>query len=293
MKTILVTGATGSLGRAAVSALSSMGFTVKAASRHPQTSTDPAIQTVQFDYADSDTHLPALQGAHGVLLMAPPLDVHSPAKLNPVIGSARELGIKHIVLISALGADADENAPLRVIERHLMASGTGYTILRPNFFMENFTTGFLAPMIKQGEIFLAAANGRTSFISTKDIAAVAAEAFSSSHFGREYNLTGPEALDHTEVALLISRALRRRISYHPISEEEMIEGAIRGGLPESAARFLGLLYSAVRNGWAAGVTEDVLKVTGRMPVSFAEFAGDPETFTAEDAEGHRGKRDLL
>ena len=161
-----------------------------------------------------------------MLLIAPPLDVESPAKLSPVIDRARALGVGHIVLNSALGVDADENAPLRRIERHLMASGAGYTILRPNFFMENFTTGFLAPMIRQGEIYLAAGDGRTSFISTADIAAVAAEAFAGGHQGREYNLTGPEALDHTEVAQLISQASGRTITYHAISEEEMLAGAM-------------------------------------------------------------------
>lgn len=272
MKTILVTGASGSLGRAAVAALAAGGFNVRAASRHPQQAASPAVQAIHFDYTDPATHRPALEGVDGVLLIAPPLDVDSPAKLIPVIDRARELGIGRIVLNSALGVDADENAPLRRIERHLAASGIAHTVLRPNFFMENFTTGFLAPMVRQGEIFLAAADGRTSFISTADIAAVAAEAFGGGHDGCEYNLTGPEALDHAEVAEIISRAAGRTVSYHAISEEEMLQGAMQNGLPESAAGFMGLLYGVVRNGWAAGVTDDVGRVTGRPPVSFAEFA---------------------
>ncbi|MBT1077019.1 SDR family oxidoreductase [Geobacter grbiciae] len=274
MKTILVTGATGSLGRATMATLIARGFRVRAASRHPQPSTAPNVQTVHFDYTDPATHRPALEGSDGVLLIAPPLDVESPAKLNPVIDLARELGVGHVVLNSALGVDADENAPLRRIERHLIASGVSYTILRPNFFMENFTTGFLAPMVRQGEIYLAAGDGKTSFISACDIAAVAAESFSGAHTGREYSLTGPEALDHHEVAQLISRAAGRTVSYHAISEEEMLQGAIQNGLPESAAHFMALLYSVVRNGWAAGVTDDVQEVTGKAPLSFAAFAGE-------------------
>lgn len=272
MKTILVTGASGSLGRAAVAALTARGFNVRAASRHPQPSSDPAVQAVHFDYTDPSTQKPALEGADGVLLIAPPLDVESPAKLNPVIDRARALGVVHIVLNSALGADADENAPLRRIERHLMESGASFTILRPNFFMENFTTGFLAPMVQKGEIYLAAGDGKTSFISTRDIAAVAVEAFVGAHHGCAYNLTGPEALDHGEVARLISQASGRTISYHAIPEEDMILGAIQSGLPESSARFMALLYSIVRKGWAAGVTDDVQQVTGRAPLSFEEFA---------------------
>ncbi|HEY3416691.1 MAG TPA: SDR family oxidoreductase [Armatimonadota bacterium] len=272
MKTILVTGASGSLGQAAVAALTARDFHVRAASRRPQPSSTPTVHNVRFDYADPSTHQPALQGVDGLLLIAPPLDVDAPAKLNPVIDLAKALGVGQIVLNSALGVDADENAPLRRIERHLMASGLNYTIVRPNFFMENFTTGFLAPMVRAGEIFLAAADARTSFISAQDIAAVVVEAFVGAHQGREYNLTGPEALDHNEVALLISRASGRTISYHAIAEEEMIKGAMQNGLPESAARFMGLLYSVVRNGWAAGVTDDVQQVCGRPSLSFAKFA---------------------
>jgi uncharacterized protein YbjT (DUF2867 family) len=192
--------------------------------------------------------------------------------LNPVIDKAKTLGVGHIVLNSVLGADANEDASLRKIERHLMASGIRYTILRPNFFMDNFTRGFLAPMVHLGKIFLAAADGKTSFISTHDIAAVATEAFASRHYGCGYNLTGPEALGHTEVARLISQASGRTVDYHAISEEEMIRGAIHNGLPDSSAQFMGLLYSIVRNGWAEGVTGDVQQITNRPPLSFEEFA---------------------
>jgi len=274
MQKILVTGASGSLGRAAIAEFIVKGFSVRAASRQPRDGAGGDVQAVHFDYTDASTYRSALEGVNGVLLIAPPLDVEAPAKLIPFIDRAKASGVQHIVLNSALGIDADEAAPLRRIERHLMASGVGYTILRPNFFMENFSRGFLAQMVRQGEIFLAAAAAKTSFISTRDIAAVAASAFAGGHVGKEYNLTGPEALDHYEVARLIGEASGRSIVYHPISEAEMIQGAIQNGLPESAAQFMGLLYSIVRNGWAAGVTDDVQQATGRAPLSFAEFVRD-------------------
>lgn len=272
MKTVLVTGATGNLGQEVVATLAARGFTVRAASRRPFATTSPAVSWVPFDYLDPATHQAALEGVDGIFLIAPPLDVDSPAKLCPVIDKAKEMGISRIVLNSALGVDAAPEAPLRKIELHLMASGINYTILRPNFFMENFTTGFLAGMVQQGAIYLAAADGRTSFISAKDIAAVAAEALGGGHDGKEYNLSGPEALTHDEAAQLISQAAGRTVSYHGISEEDMIAGAIKNGLPESAAGFMAMLYTVVRNGWAAGITEDVRRVTGRPAVSFAVFA---------------------
>jgi len=272
MKTILVSGATGSLGRAVVSALSAEGFAVRAASRRRFDSTLPNVQWIAFDYQDPATHAAALSGVDAIFLLAPPLDVDSPAKLCPIIDRAKETGVSRIVLNSALGVDAAPDAPLRTIELHLMASGIPYTILRPNFFMENFTTGFLAGMVQQGAIYLAAADGRTSFISVRDIAAVAAKAFGGGHDGREYNLTGPKALTHFEVAQLISQAAGRTVSYHAISEEDMIAGAMQNGLSESAAGFMAMLYAVVRNGWAQGISEDVRQVTGSQPKSLAKFA---------------------
>ena len=271
MKKILITGASGSLGRAATAALNAGGFSIRAVSRNPQHLAAGAAETVHFDYLDRAGYPSVLEGMEGVLLIAPPLDVEAAAKLIPFIDEAKVSGVAHIVLNSALGVDANEAAPLRRIERHLMDSGVGYTILRPNFFMENFSTGFLAPMVRQGAIYLAAGDGKTSFISTRDIAAVAAAAFAGGPQGKEYNLTGPEALDHNQVVRLISQASGREIAYHAISEEEMIQGAMQNGLPRSSAEFMGVLYSVVRNGWAAGVTDDVRRVTGRAALSFEEF----------------------
>ena len=271
--TILVTGATGNLGRSVVQALRTTGFRVKAASRHPETIPSAEnVEAVRMDYDDPSTLAPALAKVKGVFLVAPPMDPEAPAKLEPVIEKARTLGVEHIVFNSALGADQNEQSPLRIVERALIASGVNYTILRPNFFMENFSAGFVSPMIKsQGSIFLAAGEGKTSFISTKDIAEVAATAFAKKLFGKEYNLTGPDALDHTEVARIISRAIGKKVTYQPLSEEAMLQGARQAGMPEGAVQYMRVLYAAVRAGYAAAVTDDVKLVTGRKPMSFEAF----------------------
>jgi uncharacterized protein YbjT (DUF2867 family) len=138
--------------------------------------------------------------------------------------------------------------------------------------MENFSSGFLASMIAQGGIYLAAGDAGTSFISIEDIAAVAAVAFEKKHYGAEYNLTGPAALDHAQAAKIISEVSGRQIQYHPLTEEAMLQGARDQGLPEGAVQYMGILYAVVRNGWMAAVTNDVEKVLGRPPVSFGGFA---------------------
>lgn len=273
MNTVLVTGATGSLGRAVVSVLSTKGFKVRAAARSVAKAAFPAgVESVTFDYQAPATFDEVLKGADGAVLIAPPLDPDAPAKLMPVIDKAKGAGVQHVNFISAFGVDAVEQAPLRRIERYLMASGLNYTVLRPNFFMENFSTGFLAPMVKQGDIYLAAADGKTSFISTADIAETAASAFQKRLFGKEYSLTGPEALDHTTAASILSKVTGKSIAYHPLTEDAMFKGLRDSGLPESAVQYVGVLYGAVRAGYAAGVTKDVETVTGRKPMTFDAFA---------------------
>ncbi len=273
MKRILVTGARGNLGSAVVRVLADSGAGTVAGGTTPEAMQVPeGIEKVKIDYTRPDTVEAALQGADGLFLVAPPLDWDAAAKLTPVIDQAKTAGVRHLVLNSALGVDQNDAAPLRTVEKHLIASGIGYTILRPNFFMENFSSGFLAPMITQGGIFLAAGDAGTSFISTEDIAAVTAAVFDKQDTGAEYNLTGPAALDHTRVAGIISELSGRQIQYHALSEEAMLQGAREQGIPEDATRYMAVLYSAVRNGWMAAVSDAVEKLTGRPPISFGEFA---------------------
>lgn len=270
---ILVTGATGNLGGAVARMLSAKGFAIRAAgTRIEKFSAEPGWETVRMVYEDPQSVDAALSGVGGLFLVAPPLDPEAPSKLNPIIDKAGNMGLHHIVFISAFGVDQNEQAPLRIIERHLMASGVNFTILRPNFFMENFTTGFVAPMIAQGGIFLAADEGKTSFISVNDIAEVAAAAFQNQSYGRQYNLTGAQALDHQQVADIISEVSGRKITYQPVSEEAMLKGARDNGMPEGAVQYLAMLYYAVRSGWMAAVTGDVKTVTGKELISFVEFA---------------------
>jgi uncharacterized protein YbjT (DUF2867 family) len=272
-KKIVVTGANGNLGSAVVRALANTSMTVIAAGTHPEKMQMPqGIEVRKIDYVRPETVAAALKAVDALFLVAPPLDPEAPAKLNPVIDQAKAAGVRHIVFNSALGVDQNEAAPLRVIEKYLMASGLEYTILRPNFFMENFSSGFLAPMIAQGGIFLAAGDAGTSFISVEDIAAVASAAFEKEYYGAEYNLTGPASLDHAQAAKIISEASGRQIQYHPLAEEAMLQGARDQGMPEGAVQYMGVLYTVVRNGWMAAVTKDVESVIGRPPLTFGDFA---------------------
>jgi uncharacterized protein YbjT (DUF2867 family) len=273
MKPIFVTGASGILGRAIVTALNQAKLPMRLGLRNLAKAPAPGIDAVHFDYGNPATSETALAGTGSLLLMAPPLDPGAPAKLAPVLERAKQARLSHIVFISAFGANYNEQAPLRIVEHLVMDSGIPYTILRPNFFMENFSAGFLAGTIKgQRGIFLAAGDGKTSFISTEDIAGVAAATFSGPLTGKELDLTGGEALDHAEVAAILSAASGSKIEYHSLTDEQMVAGARAAGIPEPAIGYMLALYGVVRGGYVAAVAGDVEKVLGRRPLAFREFA---------------------
>lgn len=269
---ILVTGASGVLGRAIVSALSTAGISVKQGVRNPEKAA-AGIESVRLDYTEPTTFASALNDVRGLVLMAPPLDGDAPAKLGPLVAQAKNSGIEHIVFISAFGVNHNEQAPLRIVEHAVIDSGIPYTILRPNFFMENFSEGHVAGSISdQNGIFVAAGDGKTSFISVHDIAGSVVAAINAPLKNREFDLTGPEALDHAEVAKIIADVSGRPVVYHSLTEEQMNAGALAAGLPEPMVGYLAVLYGVVRAGYAAGVTSDVETVTGKKPETFRAFA---------------------
>jgi uncharacterized protein YbjT (DUF2867 family) len=269
---VLITGATGVLGRTIVKSAMEAGLAVRQGVRNPAKANSKA-EAVHFDYADPSTISPALEGASALVLMAPPLEANAPALLGPIIEAAKAADYQQIVLISAFGVNHSELAPLRIVEHLVIGSDVPHTILRPNFFMENFSEGFLASSLReQSAIYLAAADGKTSFISVLDIAAVVVAALQQSITGAEIDLTGPTALDHFEVAKIFSETLGRTVVYHPLAEAQMLEGARSQGMPEPVVDYLGVLYSVVRAGYAAAIAPYPEFVSGRKPLTFESFA---------------------
>jgi uncharacterized protein YbjT (DUF2867 family) len=182
--------------------------------------------------------------------------------------------IEHVVLTTALGVDRNPEAPLNRVEAYLRGSGLGWTILRPNFFMENFSHDDLrAAIAGEGVIRAAAGMGATSFISVEDIAAVAALALREpGHLGQAYDLTGGEALDHAQVAAILAEASRRPISYQDVPEEALRAALDQGGLSGPQVDYVLGLYRQVRAGACGEVLPTVERLLGRPPRTFAAFA---------------------
>ena len=275
--TVLVTGPTGKVGRRLIPLLARRGITVRAASRSPVPER-VGIEPVRFDWTDESTYETARKGVDAMYLVAGPVPQaqhagHIRALLDGAAGQ--------VVLLSTYGVDrAPPDNPLRQIELAVESSGVPYTILRPGAFMQNFSEGLrwdesLAEGIRErDEIVHPGGDGVVSYVSTEDIAAIAATALTEDgHGGKAYAPMGPEPLTLTQVAEHISWVAGRRIRYVETDRTPVRDALLAAGAPPETAEINSQLHFHAFSSGALGVlNDDVLDMTGRPPVSFAEFA---------------------
>jgi uncharacterized protein YbjT (DUF2867 family) len=277
--TILVTGPTGKVGRRLIPRLMRRGATVRAASRS-LVEARPGIEPVRFDWSDESTYEAAREGVEAMYLVAgsSPGPEHA-SFIRALLDGATGAGVKRVVLLSVFGVDqAPPENPLRRIELAVESSGVPYTILRPGAFMQNFSEGHFIRAVEtiraRDEIAMPGGNGTVSWVSTEDIAAVAAIALTENgHAAKAYVQLGPEPLTLTQVAEHISWVAGRRIKYVETDQTLIRNELIAAGTPlETAEHNSQLAAFAFSSGMFGALNDDILKVTGRPPVSFAEFA---------------------
>lgn len=271
MASTLVIGSSGTVGSELVKLLGAQGQDVRRATSRP--ATQPG--QVQLDLTTGQGLAQAFEGVDRAFLLAPPGHARQDLLLKPLIDAARTHGLRRVVLMSAMGANADEASPLRQAELHLERSGLAWNVIRPNWFMQNFNTFWLQGIVAQGKIFLPVGQAKGSFIDARDIAAVAASLLSRDDLAnRDFDLTGNEALDHDEVAAILSRETGRSIGFQDITPEAMLAGLLGAGLPRDYAEFLVLILGFFKAGYAERTTDAVQAITGRAPRSFAGYAKD-------------------
>ncbi|MBI5501837.1 MAG: SDR family oxidoreductase [Deltaproteobacteria bacterium] len=275
MARVLVVGATGKVGRETVRESSRLGATVLAATRRPGEYRGPnGVQPVELDLEHAETWNDAVRGVTRLFLMARPGDSRPEETLIPLFERARGEELERVVLLSVLGADRDEQLGLRKVEKHVAASGVPWTFLRPNWFMQNFSHGFLFDSIRAtGGVYLPVGDAKVAYVDTRDVGQVGARALvEDGHEGRSYALTGPRALDHAEAVAILSRTSGRTIAYVPIGEDDARQGMLKSGWPPASVEFFLRLLRGMRAGDAAAVSPDVKAVLGRDAISFEQFA---------------------
>jgi uncharacterized protein YbjT (DUF2867 family) len=254
---IVVIGGTGKTGRRVAQRLAERGEQVRAVSR----STSP-----RFDWDDAGTWEAALAGADAAYVTYHP-DLAFPGVPELIArfsATARAAGVRKAVLLSGRG---EEGA--LASERALQESGLAWTVVRCNWFDQNFSESFFLGPVLAGVLSIPAGEAREPFVDADDIADVATAALlDARHDGEVYELSGPRLLSFTEVAHELSAATGREVRYAPVSHRDYVTELEREGLPAEFAD----LFALVLDGRNASVTDGVQRALGRPPRDFTDYA---------------------
>lgn len=279
---IVVTGATGTIGRELVRLLAAAGAPVRALSRSPSWG-EGSVEGLRVDLADRSGLEEALTGADRLYLLTGNDDAMVRIQRN-VIEAAVRKGVRSVVKLSALGATAHSRSVIGLwhynVERTLRESGLAWTILRPHQFMQNF----LDPLVLDpttGVVRSAAGDGAVPFVDTRDIAAVSARVLlePQAHHGEIHTLTGPEALSYAQATSVIAGAVGRELTHAPESLDEGWARRRAAGQPTwLAAAQLALAEYQRAGGATARTTDTVERITGRPARTLEAFARDHSGF---------------
>ena len=276
---ILITGASGTVGREVLNAVRRTGQPHRAMyrSKEDAAKAPSGTETVLADFADKSSLAAALRGAESVYLVCSPIP-DLPQLEGNVIDAAQPAGVRRIVLNSALGAgDYPKSFPAwhRKVEDKLTATKLAYCILRPNSFLQNIVA-FYAPTIRsQGAFYAGMGSARVSYLDVRDIAAVAAKALQGGeHDGKTYELNGPEAVTFAEVAEQITKQTGAAAKYVDIPEEAQRKAMLDQGMPEWQVTAL-LDLQAYYTGGKGGATDGLLaRLLGREPITLNKFLAE-------------------
>ncbi|MFE7743918.1 NAD(P)H-binding protein [Nocardia sp. NPDC057455] len=271
--TVLVLGATGKTGRPVVDALVARGVQVRAASRNPAVAT-AGVEPVRFDWADRSTWAAALHGIDTMYVVGPYTVPGEPHLVGHLLAAAAH--VRRVVLLSVLGVDQLPDAiPMAAWEADVRASGKEWTILRPNWFQQNFGEGFAASLRENGELALPAAEAVVGFVDTRDIAEVAVAALTEEgHAGLVHIITGPEALTLRQVIHALGEAAGRELRYTALTAAQFADGLRKAGLDERSINWQLGLFRLIRDGGNAVVTDTVERITGHPGRTLKSYAGE-------------------
>ncbi|HEX6359805.1 SDR family oxidoreductase [Actinophytocola sp.] len=270
---IVVTGATGQLGRHVVEGLRKQGVKFAAGARN--TAADLGdVEVRELDYNRPETIAPALQGAEKVLLISGSEVGQRVAQHTAVVEAAKQAGVRHIIYTSAPHADT---SPLVLAPEHkateeaILASGLPYTFLRNGWYHENYVETFKLGA-QHGEIVGAAGDGRVASASRKDFADAAVAVLTQpGHENKVYELTGDVAWTFPELAEEIGKAADRPVTYRDLSVEELQQHLVGVGMPPEVAGFVAAIDGDIASGLLGHTPGELRALIGRptTPVSVA------------------------
>lgn len=275
---ILVTGGPGYVGGEVVRQLARNHIEVRAMVRDLSKASairGNGVEIVMGDLSKPGTLDAALTGMDRVLLSSAPGPKMVALQSN-MVEAAKRAGVRHLVKISAMGADL--NSPVSLgrwhaqIEERLATSGVPFTNFRPNLFMQSLLD-FAPTMSKQGVFYGLMKDSRASFVDVRDIGTVAVAVLTSGrHEGQTYEVTGPDALSLADAARRLSVVTGRAIRYVDVPPATFIEKMREAGMPQWLAEDRAALHQLLREALGAAVTDVVRRIARKQPIAFADFA---------------------
>lgn len=271
---VLVTGATGNVGRSVARYLAERGEPVASAVRD---TADPGLvsgtEARAFDFEDPAGWEQALAGVDRLFLLRPPPIADVQRHLFPFIDLALERGIRHIVFLSLQGVQFNRATPHHAVEVYLRERQAPFTFLRPNFFMQNLSTTYRDDIRDRGVISVPAGRARTAFIDTDDLGRVAAHVFTEpGHLGKAYTLSGEQSLSYVDVARILTAELDHDVTYTRPTVDEYVALLEEQGASADYIEVQKMIYRVVRLNVSAFPNRTVRRLTGAPATTFAEFA---------------------
>ncbi|MDA0910841.1 MAG: NAD(P)H-binding protein [Proteobacteria bacterium] len=281
-KKILVLGGTGKIGSTLITNLSKATHcSIKIFSRHKPQDMSNNILWIEGDMLDYDELVNVMCGVDYVFLNSPPAPNLCALQVN-AINAAVECKVKHIVRISAMGSSLVDRNSLScssiatwhaIIDKYLIDSGVNYTILKPNYFMQNLVT-FKDDIIKSNAFQTCLEKpGKISMIHADDIAEAACACLLSpeKHVNKSYDLTGLKSCDFNDIANFSSKLLSKDITHVSIPKEDFISKKREQGYPDWFVNDVGMFFSSYSKSMGESMNRNVELITGRKSKSLESY----------------------
>jgi len=277
---LLLTGVTGKTGGASAQALLKKGIKFRAIVRNAEKAAAlkaAGVELVIGDVTDRAVLEQALTGVEKALMTMPNGEKQLELE-KQFIDVAKARGVKHVVKMSSMEAVADAKAPIPKIhyasEQYLQKSGLAWTMIKPNFFMQNFL-GSAGTIKEQGKFFLPLGQGTTVMVDTRDIGACVATVMTAAgHEGKAYEITGPEELSFADAAERFTKVLGRKIEYVFVPMPAYRQTLARFLTNEWHLNAVCELFQEIADGQDLHVTDSVQKLTGKPANSLEQFIRD-------------------
>ncbi len=272
MSSILITGASGNVGREVAKCLKQKNIPFLITTHHRE---EASTGKVYFDFERPDTFPKAFEGVEKLFLIRPPQISDAKKYFLPLVQAAKQQGVKHIVFLSVLGVENIKFVPHAKIEQYIREAGISYTFLRPSFFTQNIVNQHGDELRKDNTLYVPAGKGKTSFIDVRDIGEVGAKCLTEDgHQNQAYTLTGSEALTYYDVAKIFSEETGRTITYSHPTLWQFRKSMLAKGVPSAYVTVVSIIYLTTILGLAKKITPQLAALLGRAPRTVREYAHD-------------------